>query len=337
MTDLQRPPRRPTILEVAATAGVSKSTVSRVINGDTAVSLAAKDAVEHAIASLGYTPSFAARQLRRSSVRSVGLFSSAIDTPIFAALNMYLQEVLRPGGFHVVQETIVGRAPHVHREHLENLIRLGVEGLITAVGALSSELIAEYHRRLPLIVMGRPEANVAVHNIAFDEDGHGRLSIDHLYRLGHRRIIVQTKRPEESMGSFVRSTAAIRYAREHGMRVIAAPPQRIFTDPSWLAAQVRSGVTAALCAFDRWALDTWRAALAAGLRVPDDLSLVGADGMLDGIDLLGLTTIRKPVEVVARRTAEVMTGLLTQGAPAAPVRESHRGILLIGNTTAAVS
>lgn len=330
--------KNPTIIDVARRAGVSKSTVSRILRGDAQVSESAIKRVEAAVAELNYVPSAAAQSMRSGPRASVGFLVRNIGTPAYSRLSHLLQKNMRKRGYHVVHEAVVGRHPTDEIELLENLVALKVQGIVVASGTIPSQHLIDYAQRTPIVIVGRPEPEPSLHNIAYDERLHGTWIAEHLHALGHQRIVVQTVPMDYSIGSHTRAETVIRRAHELGMHVIEYPVEAPVDYDDLINRVIRGQrITAMSCIYDRFLLEAWRAATQRDLRIPEDLSLFGSDGILQGVDLLGLSTIRLPVERIAERSAEVISQLIEQpGEAAAPIRELIPGWVLPGSTAVAL-
>lgn len=328
---------KPTILDVAKVAGVSKSTVSRVIQEDPRVADQTREAVQAAIAELGYVPAFSAQMMRAEPAPTIGLFLSSVEIPLFAQLNRYLHEELAAQGYHVIQNTIVNSS-HENREAvMENLARMPIQGMVVSVGGAEPEQLRRFADRLPLVVVGRPDPTRSLNAIGFDEEQHARMLIDHLVALGHERIMMQGAPKDRSMGTWTRAEAQKRYAKSIGLEVCS---ENVFgmhgTElREWLEKTLDLGFTAITALYDRKALEVLRAANDLGIDVPGDVSVTGSDGVLDGLDLIGLTTIKKPVETVGRRAAKRIVRLVdSPDCISSPLHEYHAGELIVGRTTA---
>ena len=328
---------KPTIVDVAKAAGVSKSTVSRVIQEDTRVADQTRKVVQKAIADLEYVPAFSAQMMRAEPAPTIGLFLSSVEIPVFAQLNRYLHEELFARGYHVIQHTIVD-ASHDNREAvMENLARMPIQGMIVSVGGVEPDQLQRFADRLPLVVVGRPEPTGELHAIGFDEKQHARMLIDHLVELGHERIMMQDAPKDRSMGTWARVHAQKQYAESIGLEVHSENAFGMHGAElrAWVEKTVERGFTAITSLYDRKALEVLRAATESGIDIPGDVSVTGSDGVLDGLDLIGLTTIKKPVELVGRRAAERIVGLVeSPDASFEPLHEHHAGELIARRTTA---
>lgn len=330
------PHKRPTILDVARAAGVSKSTVSRVIQKDPRVSDQADRAVREAMRELNYVPIAAAQDLRMPDTNSIGLLLRNVDTPIYAQLNYHLHKYFRSHGYAVVQETAVGKHPvDEETSQLAHIRGLRVSGIVVASGTIPSEALAWHASQVPLIVVGRPETDQSLHNVAYDQHANGRLIIEHLYERGHRSIVIQTISPQASLGSATRAAAAVERASELGMDVTEFDVTGGVDYEDLINRVIRVGHASAVCClYDRLALSLWTQFEANGLRVPEDISVIGSDGVMDGLNFIGLSTLRQPVERVSELTAEAMMAFIRSGEPDEPLRHLLPGWILPGRTVA---
>lgn len=329
-----RQPRKPTIVDVAAAAGVSKSTVSRVVQNDAKVAEETRARVLAAIEELGYVPAWSAQLMRGEPLPSIGLFVSSVDIPIFGLLNRYLHEELNSLGYYVLQETIVNSTEQGRESAMENLTRMPIQGLMVSVGGAEAQLHQRFAERLPLVVVGRPEPTGKIHAVEYDEEFHGRILVDHLAELGHTKIAMQDARMSRTMGTWVRVQAQMKRAEELGLEYSATHTFGMSEEEleRWLVGVVETGHTAVMSMFDRKMVQIMQIAKRLGIRIPEDISLTGSDGVMDGVDLLGLTTVRKPVELVGRTAARLMVEIVEGPPPTRPIRESFRGELILGRT-----
>lgn len=327
-------PKPATIIDVARLAGVSKSTVSRVLRGEDRVAEETREKVRQAAAELRYTPDTIAQRMRTGPDRSIGLVVSTVDVPVHGQLNRYLHEDLRDRGYHVLQAMILGTDQTLVKGQIDNILGLQVQGLIIAAGAVSDELLVDYAARIPLVLGGAPAPELPINNIAYDGERDGRTLIDHLHGLGHRTIVIQAEARSRSRGTWARAEAASARARSLGMEVHVVDVFGVDDDVEHVRRALALGATAIVCAYDTWLFRTWRAVRALGLDAPEDISLTGVDGVTDGVDLLGATTIRHPVEELSRRVADRITEMIEapREADTERVRRYLPGELLTGST-----
>jgi len=194
----RRPARRPTMREVAAVAGVSLSTVSRVVNGGAGVRADLAARVRDAVELLGYRHNLTASALRRADGQSatIGLIFDDVSNPFFGALHRGVEDVARARGVL----TLAGSSdeePQRERELAEAFSARGVDGLIVASAADdSSYLLRERAAGVALVFVDRPARFLDADGVVSDNAGGARAAVEHLIEAGHRRIGFLGDRPE---------------------------------------------------------------------------------------------------------------------------------------------
>lgn len=291
--------RRPTIHDVAERAGVSKSLVSLVLRGAPNVSDRRRAAVAQAVTDLGYRPNAVARSLVEQRTRTVGVLVSNLHNPFFAEVVDGLQEQATALGYRVLLGSGNGLSVR-EEETVEALLELRVEGLVMLNPVLDAWVVDDASRSVPVVVVGRHDLRLLRVDTVSSDDARGTaLAVEHLIGLGHRHI-----------------------AHIAAGRVAAADPRRQGYEAAMrragLGAQIRvsSGdyttdeggyegmtkllaerppPTAVLAHNDLAAVGAMGALDDAGLRVPDDVSLVGYDNSyLAGVRHLSLTSVSQP-------------------------------------------
>jgi DNA-binding LacI/PurR family transcriptional regulator len=299
--------RPPTIRDVAARAGVSKSLVSLVLRGSENVRPQKRQAVLAAVEELGYRPNAAARSLSERRTRTVGVLLNDMRNPWFVELLDGLNSQLYDNGLHMLLAD-----GHLNRRLGEDLTRtfteLRVDGLV-AVGTLQDpEALRTAAGRVPTVVAGTREPVLPGVDVVANDDEHGaRLATEHLIGLGHRRIAHIAGRG--SVGDLRRRSFEATM-REHGLAGTAVVEQGDLTEEGGYRATVRLLSRArrptAIFAFNDMAcVGALSAAEESGLQVPRDLSLVGYDNTyLSRLRHLWLTTVDNASHDVGRRAAQ---------------------------------
>lgn len=313
--------RAVTIGDVAATAGVSRQTVSRAINGKGEISAETRERVLAAVRALGYRPSSIARGLKTSRTLTIGLVVPDIANPFFAELARGAAAVALSEGYGVLlcntdedpaQEWAVLRLLEDHR----------VDGLVLCSSRLDEDsLSAAVARWRPLVLVNRTPAQalpgLGVVRVA-DREG-ARQVVRFLHGLGHRRIAFVG-----GMGASQSSRA-----RRAGYRLgledlgLAAPDEWVAdaaptvaggrTAAAALLAQ-QHGLSALIAFNDLVAVGCLQACQAARLAVPGDVSVVGWDDIVFAPYLSPpLTTVRLPKQEIGARAMTLLLALL--GAP----------------------
>ena len=312
MTVDPRAGRPPTIRDVAALAGVSKSLVSLVLQNSPRVSEPKRRAVISAMAELGYRPDPAARSLAERRTRTVGLVVDDLLNPWYGALLDGLRPVLHEHGLRPLLAD--GRT---EPDAVRALVDLRVDGLVLAGTPTRSAIaqVRELSSAQPVVLAGTREPQVSGVDVVANDDIAGAcLVTEYLLALGHRRIVHIVGEGEVGR---LRRTA---FAGAMAGAGLAAPA----VDGDWTEvtgrriADVLLGQddrpTAVFAANDLSAVGVLAAADQLGLRVPDDLSVVGYDNTVFArLDRLSLTSVDGHIAEVGRVAGQVLIDRLGGG------------------------
>jgi DNA-binding LacI/PurR family transcriptional regulator len=329
--------RRATISDVAREAGVSPSTASVVFSGKTPVSDATRRRVLEAAAALGYTgPDPRAASLRRGRSGIVGVvfeehLGRAFLDPVKTVMMDGLADAVAPLGAGLLllrDHDPTGIGPSLTTAPLDAAVLIGCSGL------MRQSLETVNARGIPVVVI-EGDAGDDVPRIGLDNREAQRQAASHLRALGHRHIAVVTlPTGVDSKRGWIRDDTAITVDvtrdRLAGARDVF-PDATIFAaggsfiDEGFLAgreifADSAGRPTAVIAQSDLLAAGVIRAAEEAGLRVPDDVSVTGFDGIVvDGLAPYELTTLVQPAADKGRAAGAAVAAML-EGAPAASIR-----------------
>ncbi|MFI1165449.1 LacI family DNA-binding transcriptional regulator [Streptomyces sp. NPDC020801] len=299
--------RPPTIRDVAARAGVSKSLVSLVLRGSDKVRPEKRQAVLAAVEELGYRPNAAARSLSERRTRTVGVLLNDLRNPWFVELLDGLNARLYDGGMHVLlADGRLGR--RLGEDLTRTFVELRVDGLV-AVGTLRDpQALRAAAGHIPTVVAGTREPVLPGVDVVAGDDEHGaRLATEHLIGLGHRHI-AHIAGPGAVGELRRRGFEAAMHA--HGLEGTAVVARSDLTEEGGYRATVRllsrpRRPSAVLAVNDMACLGALSAAEESGLEVPRDLSLVGYDNTyLSRLRHLWLTTVDNAGHDVGRRAAQ---------------------------------
>jgi LacI family transcriptional regulator len=311
-----------TIEMVAQMAGVSLSTVSRILNGTAVVSALKKQAVDNAIATLGFVPNPVARGLAGGRTFSIGVITQAIESPFYGTALRGVEEELVAAGYSPL--FVSGRWNAAEESRCIEILRSRrVDGIIVLTGRLSDEALSDCALALPVVVTGRSLQAPGLFALNFDDFEGARLATHHLLTLGHRRIVFITGETDH-----VDSNERLRgYRSTIEAAGIAFDPALVFsgnfTEASGLIAverllESRQKFSAIFAANDQMAFGASLALYRRRLRVPDDVSLVGFDDLPAAwYSIPPLTTVRQPVHELGRLAALSMLDLLRGTPPGA--------------------
>lgn len=319
-------PRRPTIIDVAARAGVSKSVVSRVMRGAMWVSSARTEAVRAAAAELGYRPNAVARSLVQRRSFNVGVMIADLHNFITYS---YLTEVLNgissvasARGYHLLISTGYQDAAAEAAE-LERLLELRVDGVLLIDTMLSAHVVRAASQSMPVVVVRRWLRSAGIDTVN-PNDAHGsELAVEHLAGLGHRRIAFVGGRGQRSAARERGYLAAMRRLGLADLIQIAADEFGFTEEGGYRGARAllrRQPRPTAICTVnDLSAVGALSAISEAGLRAPDDVSLVGyGNTALAALRHISLTTVDQPRREMGERAMTLLLERMER--PAAPVK-----------------
>ncbi|MCM3659515.1 LacI family DNA-binding transcriptional regulator [Georgenia satyanarayanai] len=314
-------PRRraaPSIADVAAVAGVSAQTVSRVSTGYTGVRPETRDRVLAAMEQVGYVPNSAARALKHGAFRTIGLIahqlartgeSSTVDAVVDAA---------RQEGYGVTLVDVRSPTSHDVTAAVAGLAHMAIDGLIIIRAELATPEDLTLPPQIPVVVSdshfaGRHPA------VATDQAAGSQMAVQHLLGLGHRTVS-HLAGPSDSLPAAERESAW-RAVLTGADRPVPAPYRGTWTAESGyrlgaqIAAEVRAGtVTAVFCANDLMALGLCRALYEAGLRVPQDVSVIGFDDIPEsGYFWPPLTSVAQDFQLVGQRLVRMLVEQIHSG------------------------
>jgi LacI family transcriptional regulator len=298
--------------DVARQAGVSITTVSHVINNSRAVSNGARQRVETAMLELGYKPNTLARSLRRQQTHTIGMIVPDSANPFFAEIARGIEDASFKQNYNVVLCNTEGDLEK-QISYTNVLIQNQVAGIVFVAAGVSTELVEDLQRRqVPLVVVDREVPDVAVDTVLTDHYQGGRLATQHLVDLGHRRIACIPAGSELSPSSD-RVTGYQDVLRENGLAVDEALIVRgdFQYKSGFEAAQqllaLAEPPTAVFASNDLMAVGCISAATQQGLRVPEDLSVVGFDDVrLASFTNPPLTTIAQPKREIGTLAVEML-------------------------------
>lgn len=303
-----------TIRDVASLAGVSKSTASRALLGQSGVSPENLEKVRQAIQQLDFVPNQIARSLSAKSPAILGLFLRNSASPFYAHLSEAFEDQAGIRGYEVLSVASGDQPDEANYRSLMVLADLRTAGIVVAAPMVDPHTIRQVASRVPLVLagqMGQP-ANPDVPFIAPDPS-QGEVLIDHVTDLGHTSIALIAYPPERSPTQWARITWMHEELKRRRLL-----NQLVFIQPETSMTEVidqlhRAGATAILCNNDWTALDAISATTRLGLSVPRDLSIAGHDGIPPfDHDAFGLTTYRVPVAAMATAAVEIVDKLIRE-------------------------
>lgn len=310
--------RRLNLEDIGRLAGVSRSTASRVVNGEPNVSDNVTRRVQKVIAETGYKPHAAARSLASNRTGVVGLVipgavEALFDDPFFGRLILGVTKATNSLGTTLAfflfgkdadEETI---APRVVNTGL-------VDGVIVTASVMSDPLISDLRKAdMPFVVVGRPDDASASFSVDADNRGGSYSAARHLAKIGRKRIALIAP-PSNTTAGVDRRGGFLDGLADSGLSIENRIEEGQWSEESGRAAMERLLATQPDGVFvgsDRMAIGALRAIRDAGLRCPEDISLVSFDGLLseDQTDPR-LTSVRQSVTEVGDRAARLLHSII---------------------------
>ncbi|MFI5938369.1 LacI family DNA-binding transcriptional regulator [Actinoplanes sp. NPDC051494] len=307
--------RSPSVKDVAASAGVSLGTVSNVMNRPEVVSPATRERVERAMAELGFVRNESARQLRAGTSRTLAYVMLDGSNPFFHDVAQGIEFAAEDADLSLFICNSNGRADR-EEVHLDRLMQQRVQGvLITPVDPEARHLADIAKRGIPVVIVDRAGAGGEFCSVAVDDVLGGRIAVEHLAEQGHTRVAViggpeslgqvrdrlegarqvwaELGMPAEDLTYLPTAALTVAEGRSAGERLAGLP--------------VRRRPTAAFCANDLLALGLLQQAIGAGLRIPEELAIVGFDDIeFASAAAVPLTSVRQPRQELGRAAAQLV-------------------------------
>lgn len=308
--------KRPTIVDVAGRAGVSKSLVSLVMHDSPRVSARSREAVLRAARELGYRPNAVARSLVRQSSRVFGCILSDLHNPFFADVADGIEEAAAGAGYRTLLSAGFLDARR-EANAVDTLLQLQADGLILLGPMMRIAAIEMAAQRVPVVVVGRRTSGRGMDSVRDDDDAGARAVVDHLVALGHQRIA--HIHAGSAPGARARRSGYERAMEQHGLGQQVRNVRGAFTEAGGSMAMrtiIESGdlPTAVFVANDFAAMGALEAIDQAGLRVPEDVSVVGYDDIsASNNSRIALTTVAQPSAEMGRVAVRLLVERLQDG------------------------
>jgi len=335
---VQRKSGHVTLLDVARACGFSVSTVSIVLSGaplSQNIAPATRQHVRDTAQQLGYHPDAFARSLRRRRSQTIGVLAFYLSDPYCIPIVRGIQAGLQPASYlPLVMDAQTKRG--LFDSYLQMILERRAEGVIVIASWVFDEtnLLSDIEKNnVPIVIISRDLTEHGVSSLLVDNEVGGILAMRHLVELGHRRIAV-IRGPEELFDSAPRWAGVQQAAAKAGIKL---DQRLVFQLPSLVdpASGFEGGLdcarrmlasgqpfTAVLAFDDLTALGVVRGLTEAGLRVPEDCSVLGFDDVLPAaVATPGITTIRQPLKEMGLLAAEWMLEALDKrenGSPQKP-------------------
>lgn len=304
----------PTLKDVAARAGVSRSAVSRAFTDGASVSPKMRKKVEKAAAELGYSPNFLARSLTTRRTKLIGLVSNNFHNPIFLEVFDLFTRGLQDRG---LRPLLVNLSSETDPEHsVQMLTQYSVDGVIVASSTLPPAFSKAFRdKRIPVVnTFGRYASSPDVHVVGIDNVAAGRTAARELVARGYTRVafLGGPKAATSTLDRFegfrdeiaqhpnitLTHSFADQYSFDAGraemLRLLKSPPAEAY-----------------FCGDDVLSIGVLSAIKDAGLNVPQDIGVIGLNDMeMSAWESINLTTIHQPIKQIVASSVDLMVAML---------------------------
>jgi LacI family transcriptional regulator len=307
------PRPRTTIRDVARHAGVSVATVSKVLNNRYGVAASTHAHVQKVIAELGYEASLVAQSLRNHQTNVIGILVADLE-PFITEVLKGAAEALRGTGFELIIYSAGGRTDDLEGWEQRYLSRLS--GTLIDGAILVTPTIIDVNYGAPIVAIDPHLGTSHIPTIDADNLRGAHLATEHLIDLGHKRIAMLTGR-QDLQSSVLRERGYRQAMRKAELDIDEqlVQPGEYHLDPSRDSARTMLSLpeppTAIFAANDTSALATVAVAAELGLRIPQDLSVVGFDNIPESaLSVPPLTTVEQPIRLMGQQAVEMLIELI---------------------------
>ncbi|GEA59096.1 LacI family DNA-binding transcriptional regulator [Vibrio comitans] len=318
--------KTPTAKDIAEAANISMSTVSRYLNRTTPIAEQKITAIERAISELGFIPLNAKQKVVKTKEKLIGLMIPTFDSSFISSTLDGMDPAIQNSAYRLVIETShwdKAREANV----IQRMLKQGVEGLIVLVNSLSEAEIKVIVGELPVLVVAGVSEGIYPH-ISIDNIAGGRLATDHLIGLGHRNIVHLYSGELGNKDSLQRSIGYRESLESAGIDHDA----KLSLDGGYRASRASRAVqslidqdiefTAVFAANDLSALGAIKTLLQNGIKVPEQVSVVGFDDSpAASVFLPKLTTIKQPLPEMGKMAIQQMMAMIAGKTVSFPALE----------------
>lgn len=300
-----------TMRDVARLAGVSVATVSNVLNQPAIVKTHTRERVERAIAQLDFVPNSAARHLAAGRSKSIGLVVLDLANPYFLAVARGVEDVAADAGYVVMLFNSADSAAREERA-LRVLLEQRVSGvLMSPVGSRSASVSRLRSEGIDVVLLDRAGSRRGECSVAVDDRQGGRLAAEHLLEHGHRQLVFVggASHVRQHAARLAGAKAALRDAGVDDDIPVIREEMTIEggRNAALRILEMRPRPSAVLCGNDLYAVGVEQALLSAGVRVPEDVSVVGYDDVeMAAQTAVPLTSVQQPMYAMGRTATELL-------------------------------
>lgn len=309
------------LLRVAKLAGVSRATAARAFSSPELVREETRLKVFAASDALGFRPNLIARQLRTQSSRTLGVLLPSLSNPVFAEQLQAMEVAAQQKGYGLLIATS-DYQPQREADIVENMLRQRVDGLVlTVADADSSQVLANLQREdVPVVLVHNAPQKITLPSVCVDNRQAMRQATGHLLGLGHRHIGMIA-------GPILQSDRALQRYQGYcdAMNAAGLTPAAVLEMPSHTRSDLKTlqpalrghqAMTALLCTNDLLAISVMGELLRAGYRVPQQISIIGFDGIdLGRLVYPSLSSVVQPLQNMGTQAIAHLLALIAGQRP----------------------
>jgi DNA-binding LacI/PurR family transcriptional regulator len=330
-----------TIKDIAKRVGVSHTTVSRALRGNSLISVETSERIRGAAAELGYRPSAAARSLKTNRSQVLGVIVSSLDDPFFSEILQGIEDSAQEGGYSLFIATS-HRDPQREQKIVQTMMEHRTDGVIicsTSFSTAQGRQLLDYG--FPIVVVNNQSLEGFRYSIYHDDVDGSRQMTRHLLSLGHRRIAYlgnalsgRTTLDRLSGFSQEMESAGLPIPDEYVLQVAGGDPEHGLSGAEhFLNLSIRP--SAIVCFNDQLATGLLKGMQSAGVDVPGDISVTGFDNItMSAYTNPPLTTFDQPKRFIGMEAARLLLGLLQHEKDEGEKVKMLKGKLLIRASTA---
>ena len=311
--------KRVTIKDVAKAAGVSCATVSRAFSESQEIGKETKKKILEISEKMGYSPSAVARSMVSKKTETVGIIVPSIQNPYMSEFTSHLEEKLRSMGYGIMVCSS-NYDPEIEHQTLQMLIGKQVDGVIIMPGSAETyNTLLPLMQSVPTVFIGENLQDFPETYVSIDNYNATRIGTEYLYSLGHRKILYLGNR-KNSLTHERRLAGYMDVCKQYKLKpeVLKSNYQRSSKEVGYLLAKALFEkplkCTAIFCASDNLAIGVMQAADEKGIKIPEDVSIMGFDNILfSNLPRISLTTIDHSLGSLANAAIDLMMNKIKNG------------------------
>lgn len=306
-----------TISDVAKAAGVSTATVSRVLRNKDAVKPSTRDAVLSAIASLNYKPNALARQMRTQETRTIIVIVPDISNTFFSDILFSIERCAQEHDYQVLIADMHNQ-PTIESYYFQAIQQHTVDGIISLSANVAKKLIEEVAEEYPIVVANQYLENFNIPNVTIDNICAAEAITNHLISLGHTHIAHITSQPgillyRDRFNGYISALAKHNLSIDLELVRYGVPSIQGGYDQMNSLLSLNKPISAVFAAGDVMAVGAIKALKASGLRVPEDIAVVGFDDIeISHFWEPSLTTVKSPKQKIGEVAFQKLLKLMNK-------------------------